>query len=56
MATDRRCSRSRTLLSNPCVAARVYPQRPDSTGVSLRSQGVASELTRLDVGEMGSIY
>ena len=39
-----------------CVAARVYPQREDSTGVSLRSRGVASELTRLDVWEMGSIY
>ena len=39
-----------------CVAARVYPDRADSTGISLRSQGVASELTRLDVWEMGSIY
>ena len=39
-----------------CVAARVYPDRADSTGISFRSQGVASELTRLDVWEMGSIY
>ena len=39
-----------------CVAARVYPDRADSTGISLRSQGVASELTRLDIWEMGSIY
>ena len=39
-----------------CVAARVYPERADSDGVSMRSQGAASELTRLDVWEMGSIY
>ena len=39
-----------------CVAARVYPDRADSTGISFRSQGVASELTRMDVWEMGSIY
>ena len=39
-----------------CVAARVYPQRADSTGVAFRSQGSASELTRLDVWEMESIY
>ena len=38
-----------------CVAARVYPEREDATGVSVRSQGTASELTRLDVWEMGSI-
>ena len=38
-----------------CVAARVYPERTDSVGVSMRSQGVASELTRLDVWEMASI-
>ena len=39
-----------------CVAARVYPERRDSTGISLRSQGVDSELTRLSVWEMASIY
>ena len=39
-----------------CVASRVYPEREDSNGVSLRSQGVGSRLTRLDVWEMGSIY
>ena len=39
-----------------CVAARVYPERSDSTGVSLCSRGTASELTRLDVWEMMSIY
>ena len=39
-----------------CVAARVYPGRTDSTGISLRSQGVASALTHLDVWKMGSIY
>ncbi|MCY3620622.1 MAG: glycoside hydrolase family 32 protein [Gammaproteobacteria bacterium] len=39
-----------------CVAARVYPDRADSTGISFRSQGRASEITELDVWEMGSIY
>ena len=39
-----------------CVAARVYPERADSTGISFRSQGAASRLTRLDVWEMASIY
>ena len=39
-----------------CVAARVYPDRADSRGLSFRSQGTASEVTRLDVWEMGSIY
>ncbi len=39
-----------------CVAARVYPERADSTGISLRSQGSASQATRLDVWEMASIY
>ena len=39
-----------------CVAARVYPDRTDSTGISLRSQGVASTLSRFDVWRMGSIY
>ena len=39
-----------------CVAARVYPERDDSTGTSFRSQGSASTLAKLDVWEMGSIY
>ena len=39
-----------------CVAARVYPERADSTGISFRSQGAASTLSRLDVWEMASIY
>ena len=39
-----------------CVAARVYPERPDSTGISFRSQGASSELTRLDVWRMASVY
>ena len=39
-----------------CVAARVYPERSDSTGVALCSRGAASELTRLDVWQMASIY
>ena len=39
-----------------CVAARIYPDRADSQGISFRSQGVASEITELDIWEMGSIY
>ena len=39
-----------------CVAARVYPERADSTGIAFRSQGAQSELERLDVWEMRSIY
>ena len=39
-----------------CIAARVYPERTDSTGISFRSQGTATELTSLDVWKMGSIY
>ena len=39
-----------------CVAARVYPDRDDSLGVSLRSQGSESELRSLDVWQMTGIY
>jgi beta-fructofuranosidase len=39
-----------------CVAMRVYPSREDSVGVSLRSQGRDSKLTRLDAWQMKSIY
>lgn len=39
-----------------CVAARVYPGRDDSIGVSLRSQGNASELISLDAWQMKNIY
>ena len=39
-----------------CVAARVYPDRADSKGISFRSQGRESEISELDVWEMGSIY
>jgi beta-fructofuranosidase len=39
-----------------CVAARVYPGRDDSIGVSLRSQGKASELISLDAWQMRNIY
>ncbi|MDP7639599.1 MAG: glycoside hydrolase family 32 protein [Candidatus Hydrogenedentes bacterium] len=39
-----------------CVAMRVYPSREDSVGVSLRSQGQDSVLTRLDAWQMKSIY
>ena len=39
-----------------CVAARVYPERDDSRGISLRSQGCDTELASLDVWQMQSIY
>jgi beta-fructofuranosidase len=39
-----------------CLAARVYPGRADSTGVSLRAQGADAELRSLDVWQMKSIY
>ena len=39
-----------------CLAARVYPDREDSIGVSLRSQGSESELRSLDAWQMSSIY
>ena len=39
-----------------CVAARVYPGRDDSVGVSLRSQGSSCELVSLDVWQMKDIY
>ena len=39
-----------------CVAVRVYPDRSDSLGVSLRSQGSESELQSLDVWQMAGIY
>ena len=39
-----------------CVAERVYPGRPDSTGISLRAQGVEARLLSLDAWQMSSIY
>ena len=39
-----------------CVAARVYPGRRDSTGVSLRAQGSPAELRSLDAWKMRNIY
>jgi beta-fructofuranosidase len=39
-----------------CVAARVYPGRPDSIGVSLRAQGGDAVVTSLDAWQMRSIY
>ena len=39
-----------------CVAVRVYPGRPDSTGVSLISRGQESEVLSLDCWQMRSIY
>ena len=39
-----------------CVAARVYPGREDSVGVSLRAQGQDAVLVGLDAWQMKSIY
>lgn len=39
-----------------CLTARVYPDRDDSVGVSLRAQGDPATLTSLDAWQMGSIY
>jgi beta-fructofuranosidase len=39
-----------------CIAARVYPGRDDSLGVSIRSQGRPSELVSLDAWQMKNIY
>ncbi len=39
-----------------CVAARVYPGREDSVGVSLRAQGSGALLRSLSAWQMGNIY
>ena len=39
-----------------CVSLRVYPDRPDSTGVSFRSQGVDSRILSLQAYRMKSIW
>ncbi|MCY3780926.1 MAG: glycoside hydrolase family 32 protein [Chloroflexi bacterium] len=39
-----------------CVAVRVYPDRADSIGVSLRAQGSAAQLNRFDAWQMHSIW
>lgn len=39
-----------------CIAARVYPGRDDSIGVSIRAQGQSSELISLDAWQMKDIY
>jgi beta-fructofuranosidase len=39
-----------------CLAVRVYPDRPDSVGVSLRSQGQSATLKSLDAWQMQNIY
>jgi beta-fructofuranosidase len=39
-----------------CVAMRVYPERPDSVGVSFRSQGADSSIKSLQSWQMQSIY
>ena len=39
-----------------CVAARVYPGREDSVGISLRSQGRDAVLESMDVWQMNGIY
>jgi beta-fructofuranosidase len=38
------------------AAVRVYPSRPDSIGVSLRSQGTATQVRSLDAWQMRGIY
>lgn len=42
--------------SRQCIAARVYPGRDDSLGVSIRSQGNESQLISLDAWQMKNIY
>ena len=42
--------------SRQCLAARVYPDRRDSLGVSLRAQGKDARLKSLDVWQMENIY
>ena len=39
-----------------CVAARVYPGREDSTGISIRAQGDNARLVSLDAWQMKDIY
>lgn len=39
-----------------CVAARVYPAREDSLGVSLRAQGRAARLNSLDAWQLRSVW
>jgi beta-fructofuranosidase len=39
-----------------CVAARVYPGRDDSVGVSVRAQGGSGKLLSLDAWQMKNIY
>ncbi len=39
-----------------CLALRVYPERKDSVGVSIRAQGSDAVLRRLDAWQMKSIY
>ena len=39
-----------------CIAARVYPGRDVSVGVSLRAQGSAAVLESLDAWQMSDIY
>ena len=39
-----------------CVTERVYPARPDSTGVRIAVEGGDATLTRLDLWQMGDIW
>lgn len=39
-----------------CVAVRVYPECPDSLGVSFRSQGVDGEIASLHAWQMKAIW
>ncbi len=42
--------------SRQCLALRVYPDRSDSIGVSLRAQGQDAKLVSLDAWQMQNIY
>ena len=39
-----------------CLAERVYPERADSLGVSVRAQGAPAVLESLDAWQMDSIF
>jgi beta-fructofuranosidase len=39
-----------------CITARVYPERDDNLGVSLRSQGKEAKLNSFDAWQLKSIY
>jgi beta-fructofuranosidase len=42
--------------SRQALAARIFPGRPDSTGISLQARGAEAELRPLDVWRMQGIW